>query len=116
MLGFVAGAAVLFGPGAIGLTKLVDGIRSFDSGDTWPKGLWIGIAFVIGIVACVAFQIDVVGGLLNQVPALADKTISPTVGQVLTGIAFAGTASYHHEKMDRASQQASEAEAAANRM
>lgn len=111
VLAWIAAAALAFGPGAIGITKLVDAIRYFDSDDN-PRLriLWIVAALVLGLVACLLFQINIVGGLFSQLPAFAGSTsLDGTAGQVLTGLALGGTASYHHERMDRASAQAAAA-------
>jgi hypothetical protein len=96
--------AVAFGPLAIGVTKLVDGVRNVMPGG--PKWLWNVLAFVIGILVCVLFEIDVVAALAAQVPAFADKTLDPFVSQLITGLGVGGTASYWHERMDLASSRA----------
>lgn len=110
----LVGAVVAFGPGSIAITKLVDGVRSFDAGDTWPKGLWIGLSLGLGVLVCVLFQVNLVDALIKQVPAVSTSTVLAGVwGQVVSGLAIGATASYHHERMDKNSMQASEARRAA---
>jgi hypothetical protein len=110
VLAWIVAVGVAFGPGALAVTKLVDGVRSFDTTDSWPPVVWIVLAFAIAIVACVAFEINVVGGLWSQLPAAAGSSaLNGIVGQALTGAGIAGTASWHHERMDRTSSQAAAA-------
>lgn len=100
----LAAVVVAFGPLAVGVTKIVDGIRNALPGG--PKWLWVPLAMVVAILVCVLFQIDVVAALAAQVPAFADKTLDPFVSQLLTGIGVGGMASYWHERMDLASSRA----------
>lgn len=96
--------AVAFGPLAMGVTKIVDGIRN--ALPSAPKVLWVPLAMVVAIAVCLLFQIDVVSALAEQVPAFADKTLDPFWGRLLTGIGVGGFASYWHERMDLASAKA----------
>lgn len=104
VFGLLTAVAVAFGPLAVGVTKLVDGARNILPGG--PKWLWNVLAFVIGVLVCVAFQIDALAALVAQVPAFGDKTLDPVVSQVLTGLGVGGMSSYWHERMDLASSRA----------
>lgn len=99
----ITGVAVAFGPLAIGVTKLVDGLRLLvdrTPETPWPGWVWIGAAMVISIAACLGFQINVADALIQQIPALNGSTILTGVwGQIVTGVGVAGMASYWHETM-----------------
>lgn len=102
-----------FGPGAIGITKLVDAVRSFDKNQDWPKLLWVGLALAFGVVICLVFQINIIAGLVAQLPSFSGShALDGVAGQVVTGLAMGGTASYWHERMDLASSTAKAAEGA----
>lgn len=100
-------AAVAFGPLAMGVTKLVDGLRGIaDPADKAPRWLWIAAAWIVSIVVAVAFGLNVVGSLAAEVPKLADIDLSGTAGEVLTGAGMASFASYWHGRMAKASAEA----------
>lgn len=101
--------AVAFGPLAMAVTKLVDMLRNLldrTPETPWPKWVWNAAAFVIALAVCILWQLDVVSALVAQVPAFGDKTLSPVMGQVLTGLGVAGFAAFWHEHMDKTSHQA----------
>lgn len=107
VVAWVAGAVLLLGPGAVGVTKLVDAVRSLDKNDTWPAWVWIATAFVIGVGSCLVFEMNLVASLVVELPRFTDSTVlNGTVGQVVTGVAIAGMASYQHERMDRTASEA----------
>lgn len=111
MLDFVA-FLVAVGPVSIGVTKAVDFVRSFDKDDSWPKGLWIALAMVFGVVLALlsgANFVNLIEGLRPEVTSRLDGTL----GEILTGIAIGGVASFWHEHMDKTSAQAKEAQASA---
>ncbi len=111
----IAGLVVTFGPLAIGLTKLVDGIRSIvdrTPESPWPDWVWIVTAFVIGIAVCVGFEINVADALIQQVPVFNGSTLLEGVwGSVFTGAGMAGMASYWHNNMKLKSSRAAESKA-----
>jgi hypothetical protein len=99
---------VAVGPVAIAITKLVDFVRSFDKGDTWPKGLWIALALVLGVAMALLTGsnfADLIGGLR---PEVADA-LGGTTGEILTGLAVGATASFWHEHLDKTSSEATAA-------
>lgn len=108
LLAFVATPAAL-------VTKAVDLVRAFDKQDTWPKALWIALAFVFGVAVALVFLLNAVGPVLEALPRFSDKTLSPTAGQVLTGLAIGGVASGLHELFDKWSSAAKESRAIASR-
>lgn len=106
-IAWIGALAVAFGPGAMGITKLVDFVRDFDKGDTWPKFVWIALAFVIALVICLGFQVNIIGGFFKELPAFQGGTqLDGVAGQILTAVGLAGAASYWHERMDLASSAA----------
>jgi hypothetical protein len=109
MLDFVAFLTAV-GPVAIFITKAVDAVRSFDHGDTWPKGLWIALALVFGVVVALLTGVNFVGLVEGVRPEVAER-LTGTVGEVLTGLAIGGTASFWHEQMDKTSSLADAASA-----
>ena len=115
VFGLIAGIVVAFGPLAIGLTKLVDGIRSIvdRSPETpWPDWVWILVAMVIAIASAIGFEINVADALIKTVPAFDQTTVlEGTWGQVVTGIGMAGMASYWHTNMKLKSSRSAESKA-----
>lgn len=101
MLDFVAFLAAV-GPVAILVTKLVDFVRSFDANDTWPKGLWIALAMIFGVAIALLTGVNFVGLVTGLRPEVIEK-LTGTTGEVLTGLAIGGTASFWHEQMDKTS-------------
>jgi hypothetical protein len=97
----IAAFVLAFGPLAIGDTKLVDGVRHIfekDPNAPLPKYLWIGLAMGIAVASCVLFNINTIAPVIALVPRFADATLNATTGQVLTGVATGGMASYWHSK------------------
>jgi len=111
----IAGLVVTFGPLALGLTKLVDGIRSIvdtTPESPWPDWVWILTAFVVGIGVCLGFEINVADALIASVPAFKGSTaLEGWVGSVFTGAGMAGMASYWHNTMKLKSSKAAESKA-----
>lgn len=89
---------VAVGPLAIGITKLVDFVRDFDKGDTWPKNLWIALAMALGVGAALLGGINFAGLITGLSPQVASK-LSGTLGQIVTGLAIGGTASVWHTQL-----------------
>jgi hypothetical protein len=111
MLEFTA-FLVAVGPLALGITKLVDFVRTFDKEDTWWPGLWIALAFAFGILYALltaANFVNLIGGLRPEVTG----RLAGTWGQVATGIAIGGVASFWHEHLDNTSAKAKANTAAA---
>ena len=99
-IAWLGALAVAFGPGAMGITKIVDFIRGFDKGDTWPKWIWIACAFAVALLICLAFEVNILGGFFKELPAFqGSNTLDGVWGQVLSAIGLAGSASYWHERM-----------------
>ena len=97
---------VAVGPLALMITKLVDFVRSFDKGDTWPKGLWIALSMVFGVVYALltaANFVNLIAGLRPEVTG----HLQNSWGQIVTGLAIGATASFWHEHLDRTSTAAS---------
>lgn len=111
MLEFTA-FLVAIGPLALGITKLVDFVRGFDATDSWPKGLWIALSMVFGVIYCLltaANMVNLISGLRPEVQG----HLTGTWGQVVTGIAVGGVASFWHEHLDKTSGLAKQAHASA---
>lgn len=89
------------GPIAIGITKLVDLIRNtLDKDDSWPKWSWNVAAFVLGIGYALVTATNFVNLIAGLRPELSDA-LGGLPGQILTGIALGGVASFWHEQMDK---------------
>jgi len=116
VIAWLVAAAVAFGPASAGITKLVDFLRgAFDHEDAWPGFIWIAAAMVIALLACLLFEINIIGGLFAQLPAFqGSDALSGTSGEIITAIGMGGFASYWHERMDKASAEADAARAIAN--
>ena len=97
MLEFTA-FLVAIGPVAIFVTKAVDFIRSFDKGDTWPKALWIVSALAIGVVTALITGENFVGLIVGLKPEVVER-LQGVTGEVLTGLAIGGMASFWHEPL-----------------
>ena len=98
VIAWLVGAVVAFGPGARGITWIVDRVRDAVSADL-PTIVWPLLAFVIALGACLAFGINVVGGLFTQLPKFAESTaLDGTAGEVLTAVALAGFSSSWHDR------------------
>lgn len=103
----IAGVVVIFGPLAIGLTKLVDTVRWWDTDDSVPKIMWILLAWVLALVVCLVFELNVMAQVLALIPRFSGSTLLNGVwGEVITAAGMAGMASYQHERMDRNSAEA----------
>jgi hypothetical protein len=103
VFGVLTGIVVTFGPLAIGVTKLVDGLRLLvdRTPDTpWPGWVWVLAAMGISVVTAVLFEVNVADALIKTVPAFNQTTaLEGTWGMVVTGIGMGGMASYWHETM-----------------
>lgn len=99
---------IAVGPVALGITKLVDFVRNFDNGDTWPKYLWILLAMVLGVATALLTGSNFADLITGLRPEVAAK-LTGTVGEVITGLAIGGTASYWHEHLDKNSMLAKQA-------
>lgn len=107
----LAGVVIIFGPLAVGLTKLVDMVRNMvdPTGVRFAGARWVWnvLALVLGLVVALVFEMNVMAQVLDLIPQFSDSTaLDGVVGQVLTGVGMAGMASYHHETMDRKSAEA----------
>jgi len=102
-LAALTAALVVAGPVSVAVTKIVDFVRNLvDAPDRLPKWLWGGLALLVGLVLALGWDINLLGGLIQAVPALADSSLGDgVVGNVLTGLAIGGMASFWHEKMDQ---------------
>lgn len=118
VFGLIAGIVVAFGPLAIGLTKLVDGIRAVvdrSPDSPWADWVWILVAMGIGVGAAVGFEINVASALIKTVPAFNQTSALEGVwGQIVTGVGMAGMASYWHSNMKLKSSKAAESKANAD--
>ena len=97
---------IAVGPLAIGITKVVDFIRSFDKDDSWPKGLWIALALFFGVAVALITASNFADLITGLRPEVVER-LGGTTGQVLTGLAIGATASFWHEHLDRTSTAAS---------
>ena len=100
-IAWIGALALAFGPGAMGITKIVDIVRGvLDKEDKWPGWVWIVVALIVAIGLSLAFQINIVGGFFKELPAFANSDALDGVwGQVLTGLGLAGASSYWHHRM-----------------
>jgi len=106
--------------GSLVVTKSVDLMREvFDKANRAPKWVWIGGAFVVGVVYCVGWQIDLTDVARQLVPALAPSPTIPIpeggvavitnsspdmwasnatiLGEVITGLCFGAGADFWHK-------------------
>jgi hypothetical protein len=98
----LAVAVFLLAMGA-GVTKLVDTIRNSKVlGATPPKFTWNVVAFGIGIIWCLGWQVEVTSQLAAFVPALADHAsrFTGVAGQVFTGVLVGALGGGWHEFFD----------------
>ncbi len=106
-IAWIGALAVAFGPGAMGITKIVDFIRGFDKGDTWPKWSFILMAFAVAALICFGFEVNIIGGFFKELPAFSGSSaLDGWAGQALSAVGLAGASSYWHERMDLASSAA----------
>lgn len=101
VIAFLVAAVVAFGPGARGITWIVDRVRDAAPFGDDPrfKILWPALAFAVALFACVGFGINVVGGLFVQIPRFSESTaLNGLWGEVLTAVALAGAASSWHDR------------------
>jgi hypothetical protein len=100
----IVAAATLF---ATIVTKAVDMLRNMlDPGGTFPKWIWNAVAFALGIVVALIWKI-------NLLDNFGGAGIHGFSGQLMTGLAIAGSASGYHELFDTLSAQAKKAKATA---
>jgi hypothetical protein len=94
---------VAIGPFALGITKVVDLVRnSADPNTTWPKWSWNVLAFGLGIAyACLTATNFV--NLIATLQTGVQNKFTGTAGQIVTGLAIGGVASFHHEWMSKMS-------------
>lgn len=101
VVAFLVGAVVAFGPGARGITWIVDRVRDAVSFGDDPryKIVWPLLGFAIALLACVGFGVNVVGALFVQIPRFAESTaLNGLAGEVVTAVALAGVASSWHDR------------------
>ena len=95
------------GPIAIMVTKLVDFVRNaFDKQGTWPKWSWNVLSFGLGVAYSLLTATNFINLVQGLNPGVTGK-LTGTWGQVVTGLAIGGTASFWHEHLDATSQKAS---------
>lgn len=96
----ITAVGLAFGPLAIGVTKLVDGVKHLiDASNTMDGWVWVVLAFALGIGTCFLFHINVLGPIVAQVPRLSDMNVNGAPGEIVTGLGVAGMASYWHEHL-----------------
>lgn len=101
VIAWAVGLVALFGPGARGITWIVDRIRDTVSFGDDPrfKLLWPAVALVIALASCLLFEINVVGAVLADVPRFATSSaLSGVWGQIVTAIGIAGFSSSWHDR------------------
>lgn len=86
------------GPVAILITKVVDFVRSFDTGNTWPKGLWIALALVGGVAYALLTGLNWINLIDGLNPGVSAK-LTGTPGQIATGLAIGAMACFWHEPL-----------------
>jgi hypothetical protein len=100
----IVAAATLF---ATVVTKAVDMLRNlFDPDGRAPKWVWNAVSFALGIAVALIWKI-------NLLDNFGTTGINGVSGQVLTGLAIAGSASGYHELFDTLSSTAKKAKATA---
>lgn len=94
---------VLAGPVAIAVTKLVDFCRNlFDQSDRLPPWVWNVLAFGFGVALCLGWGINLMGGIVSTIPALAESdALNGTAGTILTGLLVGGAAGFWHGKLQQ---------------
>lgn len=97
------------GPFALLITKTVDTLRNILP-QSLPKVTWNIAAFLVGVVYCLLFGLNL-AGLIPFTQGVTDN-LTGVWGQVLTGLSIGAVASFWHEQMDRMSMQAKAAGAA----
>lgn len=101
VLAWIAALVFAFGPGARGLTWLVDRVRDVleRGGHVYPRVLWPAIALAIALAACLLFQINIAGGILRQLPRfVGSSAFDGTWGQIVTAVGLAGFSSSWHDR------------------
>ncbi len=100
-IAWAVAALVAFGPGARGITWIVDRVRDAVAFGDDPryKLLWPVLALLVALGVCLGFEVNVVGGLLTQVPRFTGSdALNGTAGQVVTAVGLAGFASSWHDR------------------
>jgi len=100
-IAFLAALVLAFGPGARGLTWIVDRVRdAVPFGDN-PKYkiVWPLLAFAIALLIVFGWDVNIVGALGEAVPGLKDTAaLNGWLGQLLTALGLAGFASTWHDR------------------
>lgn len=86
------------GPVAILITKVVDFVRSFDKGNTWPKGLWIALALVGGVGYALLTGLNWIN-LIDGLDPAVQSHLAGAPGQIATGLAIGAMACFWHEPL-----------------
>jgi hypothetical protein len=90
-------------PVAVSVTKGTDLVRNLvdPTGTRLPKVLWNIVPFILGVGFCVGWNFNLFEPLVQAVPSLKDSGLGGgTFGEVATGLAVGGMASFWHEKLD----------------
>lgn len=103
--GVLAAFLVAAIPLAMTVTKLVDTVRNAlgEAQAKVPKVVWNLLAFVLGIIIALAFEINLIAPIAAAIPALKDWSPDSTMGEVITGLGLGAVASGWHEKFDQLS-------------
>lgn len=101
VIAWAVGALVAFGPGARGITWIVDRVRDFlkIGDDPRYKVAWPLLALGVALVACLIFEVNTVGALFTALPRFTGShALDGTAGQIVTAVALAGMASSWHDR------------------
>jgi hypothetical protein len=95
-------------PLGLTVTKVVDFVRNLlgDAQANVPKWVWNVLAFVVGIIIALAFEINLIAPVVAAIPALKDWSPDSTLAMVLSGIGLGAVGSGWHEKLDQWSSNA----------
>src|SRR5262245_13688528 len=100
-IAFIGGLVLAFGPGARGLTWIVDRVRDAVpfGDDARFKIVWPLLAFLIAALIVFGWDVNLVGSLADAVPGLKDSAaLDGWLGQLLSAIGLAGFASSWHDR------------------
>src|SRR5262245_29083238 len=101
-IAFIGGLVLAFGPGARGITWLVDRVRDAfpkQSADPRFKIAWPLLALAIALLIGFGWDVNIVGAVSDAVPGLKDSAaLDGWLGQLLTALGLAGFASSWHDR------------------
>jgi hypothetical protein len=89
-------------PLALLVTKVVDFVRNLlgDAQANVPKWVWNLLAFVVGVIVALGFEVNLIAPIASAIPALKDWAPDSTLAEIGSGLAIGSMAGLWHEKLD----------------